>query len=57
MVNVSLKQLQDLSINTLIDENYRFTIIPDEDMNEEEETDNVIHKITLLREQCYSGRD
>lgn len=51
MVSVTLKQLQEISINALIDENYRFTIVPDEDIDEEE-TVNVISKIALLRERC-----
>ena len=51
MRTVLLSELQSESINSIIDENYRFTVLPDSE-EEEDLSSNVRDKIALLREEC-----
>lgn len=52
MLIVKLSELQDKTINSLIDDNRRFTITHEEENHiEEEKTKDVIDKVALLREQ------
>lgn len=52
MIVVKVSELQQKTINSLIDENERFTVThEEEDYIEEEKTRDVTDKVALLREQ------
>lgn len=52
MIVVKVSELQQKTINALIDDNQRFTIThEEEDRVEEEKTRDVTDKVALLREQ------
>lgn len=56
MITVSVNTLQYKTINSLIDENLRFTIThEEEDIGEEEKNKNVADKVAILREQYLRG--
>lgn len=56
MITVRVSEIQDRSINSLIDDNLRFTITQDEeDTREEENTKDVTDKVAILREQYLRG--
>ena len=56
MITITVRKLQDVSINALIDNNRRFTITHTENTEEEAKTNNVADKVALLREQCLRDR-
>jgi hypothetical protein len=52
MITVRVSDLQNRTINSLIDDNQRFTITHEEENPvEEEKTKDVTDKVALLREQ------
>lgn len=56
MKTVFISELQSKTINSLIDENIRFTIShEEEDVREEEKDKNVSDKVALLREEFLRG--
>ncbi len=55
MKNIAVKELENESINKLIDENIRFSIISDEEIEEGVENKYVSDRIAILREKCNSN--
>lgn len=52
MKTITVTELQQQTINSLIDDNIRFNITHEElDSNEEERIENVANKVAILREQ------
>lgn len=55
MITISVSQLEERTINSIIDDNIRFTITH-EDKEEEERIDVIADKIALLRDQCRGNK-
>lgn len=59
MIELTIKELQEKTINAMIDENVRFTISQEEDIDleEEEMVQDVTDKVAILREQCLRANE